>query len=58
MQFLPCRQQGFHDLKQLRTIVNEFADAIIKANSSNNTDLEPEIAQQSANIVLDSIAFS
>lgn len=52
-QLSPCHQQRLHDLTEARHIVDKLVDAIVEPCRSNDAYLEPEVAQRSANVILD-----
>lgn len=52
-QLLPCRQQWPHDLAEIRYAIDKLANAIVEPDRANDTDLEPKIAQQATNVILD-----
>ena len=47
-----CIKKRFDDLAQISHIFGELADAILEFNGAGDADLQPKIAQQAADIVL------
>ena len=51
-------QQWLHDLGQVRHVADEFADALLERGRTYNPDLETEVGQQPADLVLECDRFS
>jgi hypothetical protein len=51
-QLSPGSQQRRHDLRQIVYALNELADPILKFDGPDNSDLEPKIAQETTNVIL------
>ena len=56
-QALTGFEQASHDLGQLRKARHELADPVLEPDLANDPDLEPKVAQQTADVVLDGNGF-